>query len=530
MRAFTLCLSMSLLRAALFAQSGTVIAVPEGEPDDVTTLPATMELTPKAAGARAGKIWVRSTDEGLHVWGKVQVNDGDLQWPKEKSEMLASDHVEIWLSASAKVEMPPIGYGNQFGENDLRSVADCASTDADGGAGGPPGADTKTCERWYGAQVEYRKQFERLFTRQWLTAGPGAMGQVPVFEDFANSAWANLNKGIFENALPKALEPRGREGVVSDFEEDFGKNEGNRGVPADYRFHFFVPWSAFPPTQELNLKDLWLMVDVFGAAPEGKKMGPLSTTSPDRVWGRPSSFNHLALDAPRKHEISPCQAPGEEQDMYGKPHAVWYFPMNGKEPLELSKVYDIENPAGGYMYAPDGVSPIFKEDDHFWKTAPDGAIVCGPELGWRKSGVAKASTFPVEQQYFEAKALSDGWLLVRTGPDMSTLSAFGSGQCGACPVVNFRIYTISPKGEMTSALDINDVFSGGAGEASDGDFAVVPDWKKITFYESFDNAAGEENESWKATSYCLQDHTYAKCGEDKNAKPPDPPNFKLNEQ
>lgn len=490
-----------------------------------------MELIPRAPGAHAGEIWVRSADDGLHISGKVQVGDNDLHWPKEKSEMLASDHVEIWLSASNKVEMPPIGYGNQFGENDLKSVADCASTDADGGAGGPPGSDKKTCERWYGKQLEYRKQLQRLFTRQWLTAGPGDNGQVPVFEDFATSAWGSLSQGFSDSELPTALEPHGNEGVTSEFAEDSGEKEGNRSVAADYRFQFFIPWTAFPPTQELDLRDIWLMVDVFGVAPEGKKMGPLSTTSPQRVWGRPSSFNHLAFDVPRKHEITPCRAAATEQDMYGDPHAIWYFPMKGKEPLELSAVYDIENPAGGYMYQPDGVSPIFKKDDHFWKTAPDGAIVCGPELGWRRDDVAKTSSFAVEQQYFEAKALSDGWLLVRTGPDLSTLSPFGSGQCGACTVVDFHIYAISPKGEIATALDINDAFTGLNDQATGGDFAIEPDWKKVTFYESFggDSSADGENESWKATSYCLQGHSYAKCGEDKNVKPPDPPNFKFDE-
>lgn len=220
--------------------------------------------------------------------------------------------------------------------------------------------------------------------------------------------------------------------------------------------------------------------------------------------------------------------------MYDKPHAIWYFPMDGTGPLQLRKVYDIENPAYGYMYDPSEVSPKFKENEHFWKAAPDGAIVCGPELGWRKDNVAKTSSFVVDQQYFQAKALSDGWLLVRTGPDMSTLSPFGSGQCGAFPVVDFHIYAISPKGDIVSALDINDAFTGFNDQATGGDFDIAPDWTKITFYESFGSdsgtAANGESESWRATSYCLQAHTYAKCGEDKNVKPPDPPNFQLDGQ
>jgi hypothetical protein len=543
MRVLSVCLSILSLPLMLSGQTGA-IAVPAGQPPDVTKLPATMDLIAKAPGAHPGKIWVRSTDEGLHIWGKVQVNDDDLHWPKEKSQMLASDHVEIWLSGSPEVEMPLVGYGNQFGEIDLNNAADCAPTENGGGPGDPRVPNVKDCERWYNDQIEYRRQFERLFTRQWLVAGPGSIGQqTPVFEDFAASAWANLNASFFEQELPKPLQPHGSEGILSEFNEDSDKQvtemnasgaKWNRGVVTGYNFHFFIPWSEFPPAQQLDLRDLWLMVDVFGAALDGKKMGPLSTTSAQRVWGKPSSFNHLVLQVPRQHEITPCRAPNVEKDMYGNPQPAWYFPLNGKGPLTLGTVYDIENPAGGYMYDPAGVSPIFKESDHFWKTLPGGAAVCGPQLAYRNGDIARTSSFFIGQQYFENKALPDGWLLVRTGPDMSTQSRFGSGQCGSCPVVDFDIYAVSPAGEIANALSISDEFTGFEDQAADGDFAIASDWSKITFYEKFvtytDDGKGGEKDNWNSTSYCLQGHTYAKCGDEKNVKPPNPPNFKLDEQ
>lgn len=542
MRAKLVCLLILLTPIQFLGQAGGTIAVHAGAPGNIYSFPATMDLIPKSADAHPGKIWVRSTDEGLHIWGKVEVNINDLHWPHKKSEMLASDHVEIWLSTTTDVKMPPIGYGNQFGETDLKTVADCGPMENGDGPGTPPVPDVKSCERWFNDQVAYRKLFERLFTRQWLAASGGYSGRSKsFFEDYASTAWAGLNAAIFEDELPKALEPRGSDGIVSEFSEQSSKHETktspggvteNKGIVTGYNFHFFIPWSAFPPAQQLNLHDLWLMVDVFGAAPEGKKMGALSTTSAQRAWGKPSRFNHLVLDAARNHEITPCGAADTEKNMYGTAYPIWYFPMAGKGPLNVSKVYDVENPAGGYMYDPGGVSPIIKETDHFWKTLADGAAVCGPELSDRKGAVTKNSNFEIEKTYFATKTLNDGWTLVRTGPDMSTQSRFGSGQCGSCPVVDFHVYAVSPQGDISAALDINDEFSGMEGRASDGDFAIAPDWTRVTFYEDvttdIDNGKAE-NDDWTATSYCLQGHAYNKCGEEKNAKPPSPPNFKLDD-
>jgi hypothetical protein len=529
---------------AAISQTDGSITVQAGMPNgDIQSLPATMELIPKSPEAHPGKIWIRSSDEGLHIWGKIQTNDNDLHWPTQRSEMLSSDHVEIWLSTTSDVEMPPVGYGNQFGENDLKSPADCRPLENMGGPGGPRNPHIKDCERWYNEQLEYRKSLERLFTRQWLAAGDEPSRPMPskaLFEDFATTAWASLNASLFEDDLPKPLEPRANGGVVSEFNTEYGKpiteqtaggESYQRNVVTGYRFHFFIPWSAFPPAQQLNLRDLWLMVDVFGTAPEGKKMGALSTTSAVRVWGKPSSFNHLVLDAPRDYEISPCHAAGTEEDMYGDPHRAWYFPLAGKGPLYLRTVYDLENPAAGYMYDPTDVSPIFKATDHFWKVQPDGAAVCGPQLEYRKGEVAKTSQFYVSKEYFATRPLADGWTLVRSGPDMSTQSAFGSGACGACPVVDFHIYSISPAGEIASALDITDEFTGDDQKPADGDLAIAPDWTRVTYYEDvvtyLNDGKGGEKDDWTATSYCLEGHGYRQCSKVKNASPPNPRNFQF---
>jgi hypothetical protein len=215
----------------------------------------------------------------------------------------------------------------------------------------------------------------------------------------------------------------------------------------------------------------------------------------------------------------------------GKTNAEWYFPTSGDDPLILNNIFYIENPAVGYMYTPSGVSPIVRAEEQFWKTLPDGSSVCGPRLAYRKGKIEKAFNISIEKKYFNVKQLDDGWLMVRSGPDMSTQSPLGTGACGSCPVVDFDMYAVSPTGEVANALEINQEFTGDEGQPADGDFAIAEDWNKIVYYESTAGAsAADEDNKWSSTTYCLAAHVYKKCGEANNVKPPDPPNFKLLEE
>jgi hypothetical protein len=50
------------------------------------------------------------------------------------------------------------------------------------------------------------------------------------------------------------------------------------------------------------------MVDVFSSATDGHKTGDYSSTSALRQWGKPATFNHLRLAAPRTFSVTPCDA------------------------------------------------------------------------------------------------------------------------------------------------------------------------------------------------------------------------------
>ena len=56
---------------------------------DIYATPPTLPLTGKSPEAHRGNVWLRSTDEGLHIWGKVERGEQEIQWPRQRSEMLS---------------------------------------------------------------------------------------------------------------------------------------------------------------------------------------------------------------------------------------------------------------------------------------------------------------------------------------------------------------------------------------------------------------------------------------------------------
>ncbi len=508
------------------AQNGFQDIAPKG----IFLTPPTMTLIPHSPQAHPGSIWLRSSDDGLHIWGRVEADEDSFRLPQQKSEMLSSDHIELWLAASPEVPMPTIGWGHQFGTEKLDSLKDCAADIRGNGAAG-----MKKCERWYGEQVQYRQYLQRLFVRQWLIGG-GAWTAQPThfFEDFASTAYAGLKSNFFRENLPVALEPKGMDDLTTEVSYDIRQEQRTNaaGVAGPYnrrigyRFHIFVPYSSFPPAQQLKLTDLYLMVDVFGSAPEGRKMGEYSSTSAARQWGKPATFNHLRLATPRSFSITPCEEKPEQTDLYGEKYASWFFPTKPGKDATLQSTFALMNPAAGYMYEPGGVSPEAVQAKYFWKQLANGAAICRPNLAWHKGNATARSEFFVDEKSFEARALPDGWTLVRSGPTTWTHSPFGSGQCGACPVMGFSMYAVSPQGEISSALNITEDLAGQGDAASDADLAIDPDWRRITEYAMFrDNTVNDPQPNWTSKTYCLKGHTYEQCGESKSTQPPKPRNF-----
>jgi hypothetical protein len=527
--------------------AATVVTIPAGSPgpgggspvegfvtNPYAKEPPSFTLIAKTPGARMGKVWVRSDGTGLHLWGSVE--GGAPVWPEQKADLLAKDHVEVWLAAVPDVTMPPVGWGNQFGKIEMKSAEDCkGQTDPQTGS---PEAGGAACVRWYAEQVRYRAQFRRLFARQWLLAGSTNFGRAHVVEAYATEAWRTLEGDLFAEDLPDGLEPKaaglakGGVNIVYSKSEtgghDAAGNAYQKNVATGYEFYLEIPWEAFPPAPSLEVSDLWLMVDVFGAAPTGKKTGEYATTSAGREWGVPASFNHVKLEAARGFRLSPCEEPLVEQNIYEDQVAAWFFPVRASEkPSWLGTDFIVTNPAGGYDYAPTGVSPEAEAHTHFWKPLDGGGWVCGPRLAVKRGSVTKGFPFFVDEKTLDARVLGDGWLLVRSGPSASMLSVFGSGQCGACTVANVNFYAISPEGEVTPALELSPALGAGAEEPDAVDFTIAPDWKQVTEYdEATPGDDANAQPAWSSTTYCLEGHGFVKCGEEKDVQPPNPPHYR----
>ena len=176
------------------------------------------------------------------------------------------------------------------------------------------------------------------------------------------------------------------------------------------------------------------------------------------------------------------------------------------------------------MYEPARVSPETNQLTYFWKQLTNGASVCGPNLAWRHGESIKRTKFVVDGKYFEAKTLPDGWSLIRSGPFTTTHSSFGSGQCGSCQIMGFDLFAVSPHGDITSALNIDQDLSGMGGSPQAADLTIAPDWKRILLYMEFEDDQQNDPETiWTSTTYCLEGHTYQQCGTSKHAKAPIPP-------
>ena len=412
-------------------------------------------------------------------------------------------------------------------------VQHCASPDSGLVEGS---AESRKCKQWFARQPAYREQLRRLFVRQWLLAAPDGIQMPELFEDFATTAYANLTANFFPESLPTLLKPKADDGIVARIENVYDKqvtkhdaagNAHTEGVLTGYEFHLFIPYTAFPPTQQLQLTDVRLMVDVFSASPDGRKMGALSSTSARRKWGDAASFNPLRVATAPTYALTPYGYPLVKTEENGTSHSAWIFPIEGADkPVPLTASFHLENDDSLWQIDPRGVSPKVFPFEGFWKEMPHGATVCGPFLTYRKGDVRTATDFLIDPQHFNIKQLPDGWDLVSTGPTASQGQSMS--QCGGATSADFHIYSISPAGEIKPALDVSQQLGCSDSEPEDVDFTVSPDWRSVVYFQSepiSNSSAPDTAPSWSSTTYCLKGHEYNQCAESKTAKPPNPRNF-----
>ena len=292
---------------------------------------------------------------------------------------------------------------------------------------------------------------------------------------------------------------------------------------------------ALPPLPTLQSNELYARVDVYSAASQEKQTGVYSSSSESGIGGDPQTFNTLRLQAPMLFQLTPCEMELAGTDKRGDSHPAWFIAEDrlGPEPYE-SEAFILVNDPAGYRYDPAGLSPTVRVTHFFWKSAGENDWVCGPPLTYRKGGQAFTFTEEIAPEGFDTKRMPDGHLLIKTGPRV-WYSEFGSGQCGACPRSELRVFDLGPEGKLSTVLSLGDVLN--APELVSQDMTISPDWSQVTEYDLRADESGgsgdeEQPESWTATTWCLKKkgegeaYAYEKCGEKRKVHPPNPPVLK----
>lgn len=460
--------------------------------------------------ARNGNVSIDQNEEGISIAGTV--SGGVPEWSQTADEMAGKDHLEIWLADGNPTELPPVGWGNQFGYEQLNSEADC-------------GRRTSTyvnisnaqlleeCRQWYRKQIKYRESFEKLFIRQWQIA-PNVIKEIyasPVFESFDQAIREKLSS-LRITGLPQA--------------------KFQTVDPGGYRFEILIPWEAFPPVRSLQLKNLRILVDVFNPGRGNHQYGPFSTISKDRKDGHPNSFVLFSLPVPRVYSLTTCRYDSENVVIYtgpkrdslgsSKQSKKYYFPTNGSE---VDKLIVLDNEAAGYQYEPkpESKSPIALTASYWTKDIGNNEILCGPWLAYLKNGKVSKTDFVIDSKdNLEVRNLSTGDVLIKEGPRV-WWSYYGSGQCGACPRVSLNIFYLNRTGNLLSqAFDYLGIADPGS---SDIDIALSPDWNTINIFESkTEYTEDSEKTTWGQTTFCFKSEKqkYEKCGKKSQVQEPSP--------
>lgn len=486
---------------------------------DFTSIPPDINLIPQGEGARHGAVWVRTAGEGLLVAGKV--DGGPPTFPKAKSEILSKDHVEIWLAGAPEVEMPQLGWTDYFGGTYLpKGTESCADIEW----GQDQSETEKKCRDWADRQLNYRKYLSRLFVRQWLVA-PGLSS-----ESFATPAYGEILKRfggeqeVYVNDGPRLLEPRG-EVRTWIFRDGSG-----------YSFEIFVPFTALPPLSSLKLSELYLLVDVFGPPPSGRKTGAYSTSSAARVYGETKTFNRVRLDEPVIYRLTPCNLPllgmDMTQELSEQPpsHAAWFVPSSKSASSYEAETFALINDIVPSRNEPGGPSPGIRLTHYFWNRVGPQEWICGPPLSHQDHGQSESFSFVVSKEGFGTKRLPEGELLIKNGPRVYNWGS--NSQCGACPRTELAIYDLGKNGKIFEALRLDATIDGT--QILSQDFGLSADWARVT---RFDQGMNDDDKTdfWSSTTYCLaldtekyetSAHIYKPCGHRKNVQPPNPPVLK----
>ncbi len=443
------------------------------------TAPTTL-LT--ATNKPVGAAWVAQYKEGLVVSGYVL--GVRAHWSTTSTD--DKDYFAISIGDTDNVQLPPIGWGNQFGDSEYTSEHDCLSDKPQ------PFSESKTnalnmsaCKMWFEKQAAYRETFKELFGRTWEITPRGAV------ETDAHDAW-NLIVTSTQKVITE-LEPNAAAPVVKINEQPF--------AGAVYSFEVLLPWSLFPPQDRLTVSGVAL--DILGA--QGDKEFE-SLVEPG---------TYLALPKPLEFHLGACNASfddayytnhGTEAYAANNTNGVPYFFMSDT-PGVIDQLLFIDNPRSTHAYGGDDVSPIINTADFFSTTTPNGGNLCGPKLTYAKDAVRISSDFIVNNFSSVRTLQLDAKSVLAIEEPWTFNNFFTNGACGACTQMTANVYRFDL--EKHSAKQIFNFWEE-ANTIVDMDVLISHDAHKITTFTTED---AKQPQKWDVKEFCLNRPatTYTMC-------------------
>jgi hypothetical protein len=381
----------------------------------------------------SARVWVALGAEGLAVAGEVQDDSVHLS---TQADHIHHDHVEVWL-ALPQPTMPPLAFVNQFGEHEVPTAAACEGNEdiVDG--------DPAKCRAWWREQAERRKQLVRPFTVQY---------------------------GLMSGSVIR-FGPKDTVGSIR-----------YEPMPGGYRFEALIPPSAFPRSAEAPLRTLKVLVDLVDND-EGKgKLETFLSSAKGRKFGDPSTFHSVTLAQPLRFGAWPELL---ERILKANEHISSY------QPAPDAQVIDVwVNPAVGYQYQPEEPSPKvvsldLSRQDPQGKLGEVELLLVPGEVGFR----GYAEEWMISRR---ARTLLDarrsGTRELRVAPrgkelhivlvHENTLSALGTGACGACPMMSFQLVKMDAQGRLVEVESLEGAYSQG----EELEWEVKPDLSRLEVF------------------------------------------------
>jgi hypothetical protein len=426
--------------------------------------------------------WIARSSGGLIFAGSSRFPF--LGPARDAEELSTKGRLEIWLSLSDEIEMPPIGW---YGDEPQTEEA-CVS-----GSGGAEPVK-QACLEWLRHQSEYREKLRGLFTRMWRIA-----------PNITEEAHANLIYASLTDAQRKELaqlKPNGQ--PLAKFSLDqFGH---------EFTFEVLVPWEAFPPGDRLHLERIKLALNII----EGDEI--LVTTHPASADVSRPGLRSFALVPPVVTQFTPCDYPLTGRS--GEPVFCFLGPL-----LTVRGAFTLANelPCCGAISMPpsDALSPRIVPVEYFVQTLAPGEFLCGSPLVYRNGSAVKRFPFEIgpgagfsalgpAPRTLPVFRLPNGTRLIKDGPSWS-LRQQSYTMCAACPWAKLAIFALKPSGEIKKALTLG----GRVGDIGleEYDIEMSADWRTVTEFRN-------NSEKWTSRRFCLNGDTYQSCGQDSNSPPP----------